>query len=368
MKKLLITTDCFLPRWDGIARFLDQLLPELTKYFEVTVAAPRFAGKPKDYQCKIVRFPVGTTYFGDLQFAHPTLEEVKKLVEESDLVFNQTIGPIGSKAIKTAHKLKKPVISFVHNIEWELASRAVRFGKWIAEQLIKIYARRLYNKCTKLIVPSRKIEDLLSDNKIKTSKTIIPLGIQGEHFSPPLSKPRAKKKIGIPPYKTIIGFVGRLAREKDVGTLAKAFKKLLRTHKDILLLLVGGGRTETQYKHPKIVVTGQVSNVVPYYQAMDIYVLPSLTETSSLTTMEAMATGLPVIVTPVGTLPEYVVDGKNGFFFPRKDIEELIEKLEKLLHDESLRHYIGANARTTVLNKHRWDESKKKILGLLQEY
>ena len=80
----------------------------------------------------------------------------------------------------------------------------------------------------------------------------------------------------------------------------------------------------------KVVLTGPKNNLVPYYQAMDVYVLPSLSETSSLTTMEAMASGVPVITTPVGLIKEYVEDGRNGFFFPKRDADKLFQKIEYL--------------------------------------
>ena len=82
-----------------------------------------------------------------------------------------------------------------------------------------------------------------------------------------------------------------------------------------------------------IILTGSKDNVVPYLQAMDIYVLPSLTETTSISTLEAMSCGLPVVVTPVGYVKNYIHDGKNGLFFPKKNSGILARKINELIKD-----------------------------------
>src|SRR3989344_3764110 len=103
--KLLITTDCFLPRWDGIARFLSELIPQLKKQFEITVVAPDFEGiTQKKEDIRIVQLPLGKIRFADIRFAKSAKKKIKELVKEADVVFNQTIGPIGISAIRSAEK------------------------------------------------------------------------------------------------------------------------------------------------------------------------------------------------------------------------------------------------------------------------
>ncbi len=366
-KKLLITTDNFLPRWDGIARFLSELIPKLTKDFEVTVIAPDFGKLRKIENVKVIRFPVMKMQFGDINFTWFRFKEVSRIVSENDIVFNQTIGPIGIAAIRAANKQRKSLVSYVHSIEWELASEAIKVFKSLTKLCVKLTARRFYNKCTLLLVPSKGVEDLLTLNRITRKKSVVKLGVDAGNFAPPLTKFAAKRKIGIQPSKKVIGFSGRIGREKDLNTLLNAFKRLREKYKDAVLLIVGKGVEEEEFKQKNVILAGSVMNLVPYLQAMDIFVLPSLTETSSLATMEAMAVGLPVIATPVGSVKEYVEDGKNGFIFPRKDYNYLADKIELLLKDEKLRAQIGREARKTIISKHRWDDTVKKIVGVLRE-
>lgn len=360
--KLLITTDCFLPRWDGIARFLSELFPFLVKHFDVTVIAPRFPGKlPIFPRVKVIRLPLIPIQFGDIHFARASSRVIKEEVEKADLVFNQTIGPIGMKAIRITHKHKKPLVSYVHNIEWELCARAIKFPKGLVWHWIKRLARNHYNKCDMLIVPSRDVQDILTGNKIRTRKVVIPLGVDTNKFRPAKSKISAKKRIGLNPKNIIIGFAGRIGREKDMPTLIKAFEGLYQ--KNLKLMIVGTGVSLPDADN--LIKTGAKNQVTKYLQAMDIFAHASLTETNSLSTMEAMACELPVVVTPVGSIKEYVKNGKNGLVFPRHDADAMQRQLKKLVESAVLRNKLGKQARKTIIKEHSWEKSAQKIIELL---
>ncbi|VVB81109.1 Trehalose synthase [uncultured archaeon] len=363
--KIVITTDCFLPRWDGIARFLSILLPELAKHAQITVFAPKFPGRiPLIKGARIVRFPLINIQFGDIHFCRPETTIMEKIIREADVVFNQTIGPVGRAGINIAHKFKKPVVSYIHSIDWELAKRAIKRPKFLAEWFVRMLARRLYNKCALLLVPSNEVADLLSGNKIHTKKEVVHLGIPVSIFAPPKSKTDAKRKIGLEG-RRVIGFCGRIAREKDLPTLHQAFQKIHTKYRHTVLLIVGEGLEKEIPPSRSVIRAGRRDDVVPYLQAMDIFVLPSLTETSSLATMEAMSAGLPVIVTPVGNIREYVVDKKNGLLFARQDVDELVNRLIYLLKHPKIRKSLGKEARNTIVKNYSWDVTAEKIKKIL---
>lgn len=362
-KKLLISTDSFLPRWDGIARFLAELIPYLKEDFDVTVVCPQFSGKQPNLGVETKRFPLLKIRFGDIFFSWVDKQEIEQIVQKNDIVFNQTIGPVGSNTIKAAAKNNVPVISYVHSIEWELAARAVKRFKLLIRLFVKSRAKKLYNKADLLLIPSNQVDDELGVHGIKTQRRVVNLGVDANRFKPPVSKAAVKKAMGIEPSMFVIGTCGRLGREKDIPTLINAFRRLKR--KDVILLIIGSGLREVKSEHKRIKFTGAVENVVPYLQAMDIFVLPSLIETSSLATMEAMATGLPVISTPVGSITEYLEDKTNGLLFPRKDIDALAQKIESLLMNRTLRERLGLNARKTIQQRHHWPTIAKEIKFVL---
>jgi len=362
--KVVITTDCFLPRWDGVARFLHELVPEL-QGVEVVIFAPKFDGMPKlPSNVLLVRFPLIRWQFGDIYFARPDKKQMKEHIRSADVVFNQTIGPIGKRGVLLAHKYKKRIVSFVHSVEWKLVYLAIKRLRAIAGWFVKRRARRLYNLCSLLLVPSHEVADLLSGNKVKTPKEVVHLGVDVSRFVPAHSVAVAKRKIGLKPNVPIVGFSGRIAREKDLPTLLKAFRRV-RRQIDARLLVVGEGLEHEIPASKTVIRVGHQDDVIPYLQAMDVFVLPSLTETTSLATMEAMACGVPPIVTPVGNLREYIVDGQNGLVFARGDVDTLAEKLRLLLSNDSLRVRVGREARKTIVDSYAWSSAAKKIKDAL---
>lgn len=145
----------------------------------------------------------------------------------------------------------------------------------------------------------------------------------------------------------------------------------LKKKNKVFLLIVGWGSKKniSLFKSLEDVkITGFVEDVLPYLQATDIYVLPSLTETSSLTTMEAMSCGLPVIATKVGYVKEYIIDKQNGMFFPKNNDLVLSLKLEQLINNKKMRETLGKNARKTALKKFSWDRTAEKIMEVLRTF
>jgi len=374
MRKLLIASDCFLPRWDGVARFLSEIIPSLSKDYDITVLAPRFKGKLPEYNnVKIITFPLLKIKIADTYPCIPGIRKIKKEVREADIVWTQTIGPVVWTTIPYAEKYKKPLIAYVHSLEGELTKKAVRniFKKNLLYFLYRTLGVSLYNKCRLLLIPSKEVGKRLNETGIKSRKRIVHLGIDTNKFVPSENKASSKLKIGIKSNAKIIGFSGRIGREKDLMTLYKAFLRLKKSHRNLVLLIVGKGIREQERilkKDKNVKLIGAVDNIVPYLQAMNVYVLPSLTETSSLSTMEAMSCAVPVIVTRIGYPKKYIKDKINGYFFPMKNDYVLSIKLNNLLEDQALRERMGNQARKTIKERFTWEKTAREIKEVLDEF
>jgi len=374
MKKLLIATDSFLPRWDGIARFLNEIIPKLSDKYEITVIAPRFKGKLKDLKnIKIIRIPLSRIHVGDYTLARISIKKIISAVKQADIVWTQTIGPIGMPSILIARFFKKPIAAYIHSLEWELFSKSLSpknpFRKLIYS-FTKLITRKLYNKCSLLLVPSLEVAEILNWHSIRTKKRVVHLGTDTLKFSPPEDKSIAKKKIGINPKHLVIGFTGRIGREKNIVTLYRAFLRVRKLYNNLTLLIIGKGVKELKLmleSKKDIIVVESADNIVPYLQAMDIYVMPSLTETSSLSTMEAMSCGIAVVSTPVGYIKGYIKNNYNGLFFNKKNSYELSKKISDLLNNKNLRIKLGENARKTIIAFYNWDKTTNGINKVLEE-
>ncbi|NIA03931.1 MAG: glycosyltransferase, partial [Nitrospiraceae bacterium] len=354
MKKLFVCTDSFVPRWDGISRFLIELLPYLSKFFEVTVIAPNFAenelysdyGEAFDfskYGVNVIRIPIGKKVIDGYPVPRFKFIRIFHEISKADLVFTQTIGPIGMSSIIASAILKIPVIHYVHSVDWDLFMRAVKgvkLKKLFVRDLTKMVALFLFHFVSLMLVPSDEVAELLSKERVRKLKVIVPLGIHTEKFVPPVMKYKGKKKVGFDPDAFIIGYCGRLSFEKNLMVLYRAFKRLKRKYPGkVKLLVVGSGVVEINNKFKAdndVYFVGQKNDVIPYYQSMDVFVMPSLLETTSLVVLEAMSCGVPVISTKVGFAGRYFDEGKNGFLFNFHDEVGLYIKLDNLYRSGEL--------------------------------
>jgi len=169
--------------------------------------------------------------------------------------------------------------------------------------------------------------------------------------------------------KFVVGNHGRIAREKDLYTILRAFGWLQKKAPDARLLILGEGVVEIEKKLRSIkgvILPGAKSDVRYYLNLMDVYITASLTETTSLATLEAMATGLPIISTPVGFIKEYIKDNVNGFFFSKRDAYGLFKSIDLIRNNKALARTMGERARRTVENRFQWSQTIKGILDGLE--
>lgn len=367
--KILIATDNYPPRYDGISRFLTEITPALSKEYDVHVLAPDFG--PTEDSWPVTKLSVSRIRVGDFHPSSLHFFKIFKIVRKFDVVFLQALGPVGGLALLAAKILRKKIVLYTHSIEWELVPRSLS-NQWLWRILpgfIKGLDRIFYRWIHLLIMPSKSVSELYYWNKIDNKRVIINLGVDVDKFKPAKSKSAAKRKVGLEEEVIVVGYHGRLAREKDLRTLMRSFVQLRARNQDkrFHLLIVGDGLREIRQmlERDDVTVTGFQEDVVPFLQAMDLYVMPSLTETSCLSVMEAMSCGLSVVSTPVGYVKDYISDGENGLLFPEKDTIVLLKQLESLL-DGRRRSKFGRAARRTMVEKFSWDTTRKEILEVFE--
>jgi len=165
---------------------------------------------------------------------------------------------------------------------------------------------------------------------------------------------KKRKELGIPADSLVIGYVGWLIPIKGVSYLVKAMAEVIRRHPNSVLVVVGKGdeKGEEEVKLSKQVENlGIVDNVRflgwrpdvdEIMGSFDIFVLPSLNEGMGRVLVEAMATGLPIVASRVGGIPDLVKDGKNGLLVPPADASVLEKAISTLLVDKTKRKRMGA--------------------------
>ncbi|MCC6288749.1 MAG: glycosyltransferase family 4 protein [Chitinophagaceae bacterium] len=194
-------------------------------------------------------------------------------------------------------------------------------------------------------------------------------GIDTDRFSRNVSAMEAsivlKKKYGIADSDTVIGFIGRLTKDKGIDILFEAFNRLVVKYSNLKLLLVGpiipenpfSPRYTAQLHNDKrIIFTGKMLNIVPAYIVADILVLPSFREGFPNVLIEAAAMETPVIASDIPGCVDALQKGYNGELFNKGNVEDLIVHLEKLIKDRDLRTVYGRNGRVFVEENFRQEK------------
>jgi glycosyltransferase involved in cell wall biosynthesis len=202
---------------------------------------------------------------------------------------------------------------------------------------------------------------------------VIPLGAESNLFSPNISKRRnMRKRLGVGEQDVLIVYAGKLVPEKDIEILLHAAAPLIDKHRNVKVLLIGNGPKEYMSKLLQLVDKYKIRRNVlfypfqhktmlpKYYNAGDVGVWPGQ---DSITIVEAMATGLPIII-PRSYRNFHYIENSNGFNFTRGNSEELQKYLEQLIADEQLRHKMSINSRQLVERKLSWNTIAKQTLDL----
>ena len=212
--------------------------------------------------------------------------------------------------------------------------------------------------------------------KVTNKVTFIPLWIDIDTFKP-VTKDQVdslRKKLIKRSKAKVILFVGRLHSNKDPATLLRAFKQLSETRSDVVLVVIGTSPEEKTYLElaeqlgitENVMFLGYVNHdeIAKYYSVADVYVLTSIWEEWSNTIMEAMAAGVPVIVSNVGANPYMVKDGETGFLFLRGDFHALAQKIAYVLDHPDEMLEIARKARLSVqkYTKKEIGEAHKQVI------
>jgi UDP-glucose:(heptosyl)LPS alpha-1,3-glucosyltransferase len=243
------------------------------------------------------------------------------------------------------------IVEAVENYNLKIAKAVIAMSKTIKSQLIKYHG-----------IPSEKIKVIYSGVDLNefnpNNKKIYRNEIRRKHL---LSDEKVLLFVGNPYYRKGLNFL--------VKALPKIHAKLFVVGKDL-----GKDRIENYKKEAekmsceeKLIYCGFTSEVYKYFAAADIFVLPTLYEPFGLVVLEAMASGLPVIVSKVAGAAELIEDGKDGLLLENpKDPEEIAKKINYLLEDDSLRKRIGRNARKKA-EKYPWSRTAEEMLKVFEE-
>lgn len=213
----------------------------------------------------------------------------------------------------------------------------------------------LYRFSNKHLVVTGKAlkKQFIKDNSIPEERiTSVPTGVDTKRFHP-RNQHMCREELGLDQDTIFIGILATIRSWKGHTILFDAFNKLQQQYPQLTLLVIGDGpyrdrlddHLETLQITDSVLFVGHQENPEIWLGALDIFILPSWgDEGVSQALMQAMATGLPVITTPIGGLTEAVIDKSTGLIVPPRDSHALAAAIDKLLTDTNLAKQLGDTA------------------------
>lgn len=272
-------------------------------------------------------------------------------------------------------KKKVPLVLTAHGLNH------IYFAKESDVRLFEDYKKRykeIFSIPSKIIsISSTNTERALSVGALPKKIVRIPNGININEWKP-IPKEDARKKLDIDLDKKIVLFTGNLQKRKGIDILIESFRQVVDEISEVNLIIVGSGEEEKNLKfltnklglHASVKFTGRVSDeeLKLWYNACDVYVLPSKSEGLSIAMLEAMSLEKPIITTKpeMGTY-DCLIDGENGYFVDYGNIDELAQKIIKILEDNDLAEKFGRKSRELIENEYNWEKIAKQTYNLYRE-
>jgi len=202
-------------------------------------------------------------------------------------------------------------------------------------------------------------------------------GIDPVLFYPPNPEEKIlkKKQLGLDANDFVLGNVGRMDYWKNQRILIEILLELKNVYPQVKLVFVGGGEEEDNLKRLAIekrvkndvLFLGKRSDVNEILKAFDLFVFPSLTEGLPLVVIEAMASGLPVIASHVGGIPELIIHGKNGLLVPPTSKNEIKSAIINLIQNPDLRIKMGQLGRKIFETQFSLPQMVKKYIEVYED-
>jgi len=345
--RILIAADTFSPEINGAATFIARLGAGLAERgHDVHIAAPSYSNKKLGPQIEEHEGQNVTVHriYSWRWYPHPWLrfalpwrikQSSAKILDlvKPDVIHFQSHVVIGRGMTIEGQKRNIRIIGTNHFMPENLLEYTLIIPPFLRKKAIQMAwdaADRSFGRAERVTTPTQKAADYLEANTSVEHVLAISCGIDAHNYVPNM-QPRTDN---------LIVFLGRVVDEKQIDKLIRAFAKLDPSLK-AKLEIVGGGDQEAKLKAltASLGVTADVkfagyvdeSYLRNALTRATVFVMPSIAELQSISTMEAMASGLPIVAANAMALPHLVHDGENGFLFEPGNVDDLAEKLTRVL-------------------------------------
>lgn len=287
-------------------------------------------------------------------------------LKRPDLVHIATEGPLGWSALQAARRLRLPVTS---DFRTNFHAYSQHYGVGWLRKPIVAYLRKFHNLTQLTMVPTQALRAELMAIGFDNVK-VVARGVDTQLFNPERRSDELRGQWGADAGSLVMLVVGRLAAEKNLDVAVRAFEAMRAHHRDVKLVFVGDGplRESLRQRCPQAVFAGmrKQAELAAYYASADLFVFPSVTETFGNVTIEALASGLPVLAFDTAAAGDWVRHDANGWLVPPQDESGLLAVATSLAQDPSRLAQARTLARAQVTDLD-WRQIAVQVEGLMMQ-
>jgi glycosyltransferase involved in cell wall biosynthesis len=356
--RVALYTNNYVPFCGGVTVSVETLRRGLeARGHEAWVLAPRFPGAAADPP-RVLRYPsVPASTYPEFPLAIPFARAIAARVRALDVDVFHAHHPflLGPAAARLARRQGRPLV-FTYHTRYEKYAHYVPFSRAVVERAAVALSTRFAQRADAVIAPSARVRDELQRQDVRAPIAVVPTGVDLMRFRPG-DRAAARRALGLALDEPLLLYVGRLDREKSVDRVLRAFDHVAGTLSQACLLLVGQGKeavalralAATLSSAPRVRFLGARAHdtLAVCYQAADLFLFASETETQGLVLAEAAACGLAAVAVTGPGCDEVVRDGVTGVL-AKPETTALAEAALGLLLDDERRATMVVRARAVA--------------------
>jgi glycosyltransferase involved in cell wall biosynthesis len=365
--RIAVVTETWPPEVNGVAMTLAKLVQGLShRNHDVQLIRPRQTKTDSPMSDasleEVLMRGMPIPRYPELKLGLPSKKTLVKTwtLRRPDVVHIATEGPLGWSALQAAKVLKLPVTS---DFRTNFQSYSKHYGVGWLRKPIVAYLRKFHNATACTMVPTRELMRTLSQNGFANLK-VVSRGVDTKLFNIAKRDTRLRSSWGATDDTKVLISVGRMAPEKNLDQVLKTYDALKSAGQAFKLVMVGDGPLKEQFqkRYPEIIFPGMLSqtNLAAYYASSDLFIFPSQTETFGNVTLEALASGIPVLAFDCAAARDWVQTGVNGWLIAENNPEGFAAQAVTVFNSKDLLEQITQSTRQQVVHLD-WDQIAEQV-------
>ena len=365
--RIAVVTETWPPEVNGVAMTLAKLVQGLShRNHDVQLIRPRQTKSESPLNDasleEVLMRGMPIPRYPELKLGLPSKKTLVKTwtLRRPDVVHIATEGPLGWSALQAAKVLKLPVTS---DFRTNFQSYSKHYGVGWLRKPIVAYLRKFHNATACTMVPTRELMRTLSQNGFANLK-VVSRGVDTKLFNIAKRDTGLRSSWGATDDTKVLISVGRMAPEKNLDQVLKTYDALKSTGQAFKLVMVGDGPLKEQFqkRYPEIIFPGMLSqsNLAAYYASSDLFIFPSQTETFGNVTLEALASGIPVLAFDCAAARDWVQTGVNGWLIAENNPEGFAAQAVTIFNSKDLLDQITQSTRQQVVHLD-WDQIAEQV-------